>query len=396
MNAIKEFQTLIERALESSSSQSPSSIVYWDGSSKNFGQPPYAVKIIIKSQTVLKDMLKDLSLGFGEHYMDDAIEIEGNFQDVLKLEQFIKTKNFKIPLETKATIAIYKVSTINFLKKAKSNISHHYDLGNNFFSLFLDKSMTYSCAYFRSENDTLENAQMNKYELISRKIDLKDGDRVVDIGCGFGGFLIYAAKRNDIKAVGCTISKNQYEYAKAKVEQEGLSKKIEILFEDYRKLKGSFSKFVSIGAYEHIGKNYAHTFFKKLNSILEDNAVGLLHTIGHNRPQKTDPWTLKYIFPGGYLPSLEELVKNLRRVGFYIWDIENLRSHYAKTIEYWIDRFEKNIDNVKQMFDDRFIRMWHLYLNGACASFKWGETQLYQIVFTKNQTLSYPCHSKIY
>ncbi|MGC8502571.1 class I SAM-dependent methyltransferase [Desulfurella sp.] len=385
MDTIADFQKLIESILEKVSNSIPSNIIYWDGSTKQFGTTPGKITIKINSPLVLKELMSDLSLGFGENYTNGNLEIEGNLQDVLYLEHFVREIGIKAPVKTKLEILANKLSNINSKKGAKKNISHHYDLGNEFFGLFLDKSYTYSCAYFKNPDDTLENAQNNKYELICRKIHLKNNDTVLDVGCGFGGFLIYAAKRNYIKGLGCTISKNQYEFAKDKIKEEGLEKNIEVIYEDYRNLKGQFNKFVSIGAYEHIGKNYADTFFKKIDTLLEPYSIGLLHTIGHNEPLLTDPWTLKYIFPGGYLPSLEELVKRIRKVKFYIIDIENLRPHYAKTIHHWIERFEKNIDKVQQLFDDKFVRMWRLYLNGAQASFTWGDTQLYQIVFSKGQ-----------
>ncbi|OSS42765.1 Cyclopropane-fatty-acyl-phospholipid synthase [Desulfurella amilsii] len=385
MNTTREFQKFIEQALEEASKEVSSQITYWDGTTKHFGSEPHKISIKINAKNVLEDLFSDLSLGFGEHYVSQNIEVTGNLKDLLYLENFIKKNNIRVPAKTKLAIAVNKLSNINSKKGAKKNISYHYDLGNDFFGLFLDKSYTYSCAYFKTPDDSLETAQNNKYELICRKIYLKDNDKVVDVGCGFGGFLIYAAKRNNIKGLGCTISKNQYEFAKQRIKEEGLSDKIEVVYEDYRNLTGTFNKFVSIGAYEHIGKNYADVFFSKLKAILESGALGLLHTIGHNEPLPTDPWTLKYIFPGGYLPSLEELVKRLRKKKFYIIDIENLRPHYAKTIEHWIEHFEKNIGKVKQTFDEKFIRMWRLYLNGAYASFKWGDTQLYQIVFSKGQ-----------
>lgn len=385
INELELFKKIIELALDKVSSRTSSKIIYFDGSSKEFGHNPPKFIIHIKSPQAIKEIMDDLSLGFGENYTSGNIEIEGDLQEVLALEQFIRQNNLKVPLKTKASIILNKLSRINSKKGSKENISYHYDLGNDFFGLFLDKSYTYSCAYFKGRNDGLEAAQANKYELICRKINLSNGDNLVDVGCGFGGFLIYAAKRNNIKGLGCTISKNQYEFARERIKEEKLENKIEVIFEDYRNLKGSFSKFVSIGAYEHIGKNYADLFFRKLYSLLDKGALGLLHTIGHNEPLATDPWTLKYIFPGGYLPSLEELIKRMRKIKFYVLDVENLRPHYAMTLEHWINRFEGNIDKIKKMFDDHFLRMWRLYLNGALASFKWGDTQLYQILFSKGQ-----------
>ncbi len=386
MKSIEKFKELVEELLWYAKDEIPIEITYWNNETKRFGAKEPVAKIKIKTKEAFEDIMAQLSLGFCENYINGNIEVEGNLQEVLRLESFPHLKKIKPSLGVLKDIALHRLATLNSIKQSKKNIEHHYDLGNDFYKLFLDKSLTYSCGYFKNwEKDTLEKAQENKYELIIRKIGLKDGEKVVDIGCGWGGFLIYAARKLNIKGLGCTISKNQYEYAKEKIKELNLDNKIEVVYEDYRNLKGKFDKFVSIGAYEHIGKNYAFAFFNKLNEILKDGALGLLHTIGHNKPMQTDPFTTKYIFPGGYLPSLEELVRRIRYVDFYTIDIENLRPHYAKTIDNWIERFEKNKDRVKDMFDDKFVRLWWLYLNGAAESFKYGDGQLYQILFSKGQ-----------
>ncbi len=400
MKAVKvadEFRGLLEEVLTAVGDKVPIEITYWDGVTKRFGSKEPVARIRVKSPDVFRDMARQLSLGFGENYINGNIDVEGDLQQVLRIQSLPQVRKLKPSAKAVVEIALYRLTTLNSIKQAKSNIQYHYDLGNDFYRLFLDESMTYSCAYFKNwDRDTLEDAQRNKYELIVRKIRLKDGDRVVDVGCGWGGFLIYAAQRYNIKGVGCTISKNQYEYANEKIKQLGLQDRIEVIYEDYRNLKGRFNKFVSIGAYEHIGKNYAFIFFKKLNEILEDGAVGLLHTIGYNEPLETDPFTVKYIFPGGYLPSLEELIRRIRTVNFYTIDVENLRPHYARTLDNWIERFSKNIDKVRSMFDERFVRMWWLYLNGASVAFKYGDSQLYQILFSKGQIQIPPYRGEIY
>ncbi len=386
MKDIEEFKELIEKMLKEAKDEIPLEITYWNGETKRFSDKEPVAKITIKTQQAFREIMGHLSLGFGENYINGNIEVEGDLQEVLRLESLPHLKNIKPSLKIIKDIALNKLRTLNSIKQSKQNIEAHYDLGNDFYKLFLDKSLTYSCGYFKNwNNDTLEKAQENKYELIVRKIGLKNGDRVVDVGCGWGGFLIYAAQKFDIKGLGCTISKNQYEYAKEKIKELKLEDKIEVVYEDYRNLTGKFNKFVSIGAYEHVGKNYAFMFFNKFKEILEDGAVGLLHTIGHNEPMQTDPFTTKYIFPGGYLPSLEELIRRIRYVNFYTIDVENLRPHYAKTIDCWIERFQSNMDKIQKMFDEKFIRMWWFYLNGAAESFKYGDGQLYQIVFSKGQ-----------
>ncbi len=376
---------LIPKLLKASPYQISLEVVFWDGEKVKLGQGEPELKIHIKTPRVIKDMAKNLSLGFGEHYMNGNLVVEGDLQKLLKIGLNIKFKEAKIPNRAKFRILLNNVLTLNTIWNVRKNVSHHYDIGNDFYRLMLDKDMTYSCAYFKQENESLEKAQENKHEIICKKIGLKNGDKLLDIGCGWGSFLIYAAKKFDIKAVGCTLAKNQYEYAQKRVQQEGLADRVSILLKDYRQIRGQFNKFVSVGMYEHVGKNFARIFFKKVKSLLTPDGMGLLHTIGHNCAEPTDPWIKRYIFPGGYLPYLSELIQRITEQGFYIIDVENLRAHYAKTLQEWIKRFEGNIGKVQKMFGQRFINMWRLYLNAACAGFKYGESQVYQIVFSPDK-----------
>ncbi len=385
MEKEEEFKDLLEDILYKVSDRLPVEVEYWDGVIKSFSSNRPVARVIFKTPQALKEAIEFPSLGFGENYTNGNIEVEGNLQEFLRLQEFDEVKNIKPPFKLMMKIFLERIKNNGSIEKTKENIPRHYDLSNEFFSLFLDKSMTYSCAYFRKGDETLEEAQKNKYELICRKIGLKDGDSVVDVGCGWGGFLIYAAKRNKITGKGCTLSKNQFTYANEKIDKEGLRGQISVEYEDYRNMTGVYDKFVSIGAYEHVGKGYAGVFFKKVYSLLKEGGIGLLHTIGHNKPMPTDPWITKYIFPGGYLPSLEELVRALRRQNFYIIDVENLRPHYAKTLDKWIENFENNIDKIRKMYSESFIRMWRLYLNAASESFKYGESQVYQILFSKGK-----------
>ena len=383
---------LVNHILNSISKEISSEVVYWDGERIKFGQGKPLFRIHIKSPHVLKDLMQDLSIGFGENYMNNNIVVEGDLQRLLGIGINLTPQRLNLPNKTKLRMLINHIATLNSLRNIGRNIAHHYDLGNDFYQLMLDKNMTYSCGYFKTPRDSLEEAQDNKHQLICRKINLQDGDRLIDIGCGWGSFLVYAAKKFDITAVGCTLSHNQYEYAKKWVKKEGLEKKVSIFLEDYRRMSGRFNKFVSIGMYEHVGKNYASTFFRKVKSLLTDDSIGILHTIGYNNRQPTNPWLKKYIFPGGYLPALPEVLEHMTREGFYIIDVENLRPHYAKTLDEWIKRFESNIDKIKAMFGQKFINMWRLYLNGAAAGFKFGETNVYQILFLRNLEKLTPCY----
>ncbi len=393
-------KTIVNELLSNLSGKMPCEVIYWDGERIRFGRDRPQFRIHIKSPCVVKDIMSNFSLGFAENYMDGNIVIEGDLQKLVGIEYEENARKFKISNKTKIRIFFNYIKTLNTGKRTKKNISHHYDLSNNFYRLMLDKSMTYSCAYFKNETDTLEEAQQNKYELICKKLNLKNDDRLIDVGCGWGGMIIYAVKKFDIRAVGITISENQYEYANECIKIEGLTDRANVLLKDYRDVKGKFSRFVSIGMFEHVGKKYSRLFFKKAKEILEDKAIGVLHTIARNVYEPTDPWTRKYIFPGGYIPVLSDILRDMASVGFYTIDVENLRPNYAKTLDEWIRRFESNIDKIKTMFNERFINMWRLYLNAASVSFKLGKLNVYQIVFsnTLKETVplnrNYICESR--
>jgi cyclopropane-fatty-acyl-phospholipid synthase len=288
----------------------------------------------------------------------------------------------KLSLGTKAAILLQHIKSLNTLRRSPGNIAYHYDLGNDFYRHYLDESMTYSCAYFRSDKDTLEQAQQQKYEHICMKLQLREGETLVDIGCGWGGMLLYAAHHYGVKGVGCTLSKNQAEYARERVLQEGLGKSITILCEDYRNITGRFDKFVSIGMFEHVGKGFIPTFMEKTASLLKPGGIGLLHTIGKEWNAPGDPWTMTYIFPGGYIPILDRVIGTMGRKGLVPVDVENLRLHYARTLDEWEKRFETNVQKIEAMFDTRLVRTWRMYLNGSAAAFRWGNIRLYQILFT--------------
>lgn len=377
-------KTIMNELLSNLSDRMSCEAIYWDGERVRFGKDEPQFRIHIKSPNVIKDIMSNLSVGFGENYMDGNIVIEGDLQKLVGIKYEESARKFKVSNKTKIRIFFNYIKTLNTVKKAKKYISHHYDLSNDFYRLMLDKSMTYSCAYFKNETDTLEEAQQNKYELICKKLGLKNGDRLIDVGCGWGGMIIYAVKKFDIRAAGITISENQYEYAKECIKTEGLNNKANVLLKDYRDVKGKFNKFVSIGMFEHVGKKYSRLFFKKIREVLEDKAIGVLHTIARNVYEPTNPWTRKYIFPGGYIPVLSDILRDMAGEGFYTIDVENLRSNYAKTLDGWIRRFESNIDKIKTKVDERFVNMWRLYLNAASVSFKVGKLNVYQIVFSNS------------
>jgi len=360
----------------------PFEVKFWDGETKKYGDAAPAFILTFKEKEAAKNIFGKGTLGFGEEYTAGNIDVKGDFQKLVRLGIDPRFQDMKLSLKTKIAILLQHIKFHNTIKKSPDNIAHHYDLGNEFYKLYLDESMTYSCAYFRSNEDTLEQAQQQKYEHICRKLQLKEGETIIDVGCGWGGMLLYAACHFGVKGVGCTLSRNQAEYAKERVAQEGLHKNITILFEDYRNMKGQFDKFVSIGMFEHVGKAFISSFIDKTKSLLKPKGIGLLHTIGKESDTPEDPWTMKYIFPGGYLPILDHVVHIMGEKGLVPVDIENLRLHYAKTLDEWAKRFEANAMKIERMFDAGLVRMWRMYLNGSSAAFRWGNIRLYQILFT--------------
>lgn len=357
-------------------------VKFWDDRLISFGEEPFEFFLHIKAKEALKRILADGYLGFGESYMQGLVEVEGNLQRLLEFALRNEFDNARLSRLQKLKFIWNYFLSRNSLRRAPKNITHHYDRGNDFYALWLDTSMTYSCAYFQHPDDDLGTAQKNKYEHICRKLMLQEGETLIDVGCGWGGMLFYAARNYGVKATGCTLSRNQYDYVRDKVKALGLEKMVTVLYEDYRNITGKFDKFVSIGMFEHVGKQFIPDFMKKTRALLKEEGLGLLHTIGKDVPAPPDPWTLKYIFPGGYIPALSEIVQGMGNVGFSVLDVENLRMHYALTLEKWAQNFEGKVDIIRNMFDERFVRMWRLFLNGSAAGFKWGNSRLFQVTFS--------------
>jgi cyclopropane-fatty-acyl-phospholipid synthase len=219
---------------------------------------------------------------------------------------------------------------------------------------------------------------------------LRPGETILDIGCGWGGMLVFAALNYQVKGLGVTLSPNQKAFASLRIKKLGLEDKIQIRLQDYRELKGTFDKIVSIGMYEHVGKRFQNKFMEKISGLLKPGGLGLLHTIGKDAPSPTDPWTLRYIFPGGYLPSLSEITHAMGEKGLSVWDVENLRLHYARTLDLWAQQFEKNWNKATKMTDIAFARRWRLFLRSSAAGFRYGQTRLFQLLFSKGLKNDHP------
>ena len=353
----------------------------WDGEVICYGSKPETT-LAIKSPEVLGELFGKGFLGFGEAYMSGDLEVEGDLQELLRLGLIVKFDEKAFSLKQKIRLLPFYLKTMATIGGARKNIAYHYDLFPEFYPLFLDKTLTYSCGYFTTENDSLEQAQCQKYDHIARKLQLQPADTLVDIGCGWAGMLLHAARDYGTSGVGVTISNNQYQYGCRRIEELGLGERIEVKLQDYKQLAGKFDKFVSIGMFEHVGKRFIPAYMRRVAELLKKGGVGLLHTIAKEVESPGDAWITRYIFPGGYIPSLPETIQEMGRAGLCVLDVENLRTHYARTLDCWISNFERNIGRIQEMFDERFVRMWRLYLNASSAGFKYGTNRLYQILFS--------------
>ena len=356
---------------------------FWDGSAYEFGRGDDFI-VHFKNKNSLRKVIFDLPLGFGEGYMNGDIEVEGDLMQVVRVGiQFEQEQKGK-------KVSWLQSFNRHFLQRNnrwsdRKNISFHYDLGNDFYRLWLDLKMIYSCGYFRNEKDSLEKAQEQKIDLCCRKLKLQPDESLLDIGCGWGGLLVHAAKRYGVQGVGITLSKEQVEYGKQQIKKEGLCDRVHLKFMDYRDLpiiNQTFDKIVSVGMFEHVGKANMRLFMECARKVLKSDGLLLLHTIGKMVDEPPNSWIRKYIFPGSYCPDLGSILQNASSLGLNFIDCENMRIHYSKTLDNWRERFEQNEARIRSMFDDRFIRMWRLYLAGCSAQFWFGTIHLFQLLFS--------------
>ncbi|MDB9750390.1 cyclopropane-fatty-acyl-phospholipid synthase family protein [Candidatus Pelagibacter ubique] len=358
---------------------------YIIGTPKN--NKPIIVKILDKKLHYKLFFRPDLY--FGEAYSNGDIQIENgsltDFLDIALMNIGRGELNFFSMLINKVYGSYRYLTNFNFIKKSKMNVAHHYDLSDELYSLFLDPKKQYSCGYFINENDTLEDAQNNKIQHIIKKLNIKPNQKVLDIGCGWGSLAIDIAKSNNCEVTGITLSENQFNYCVKKAKKLNLENQVTFKLIDYRQLDEKFDRIVSVGMFEHVGRKFYKNFFKKIDNLLKDDGVSLVHTIGSvNPPRDPHPWITKYIFPGGYTPSLSEVVTPVEKAGLIVSDIEVLKLHYSHTLRHWKENCIKNKIQIINMFDEKFFRMWEFYLASCESAFKWGDQVVYQFQLTKN------------
>jgi len=367
-------------------------LVLIDANSKKYviGNPkrenPLMLKLLDKSLHYKLLFYPDLY--FGEAYSNGSLTIEnGTLTEFLNMAlQNIgrKETNFFSEFLNKIRGSYRYLTNFNFIKKSKMNIARHYDISDDLYDLFLDPKRQYSCAYFKNENDSLETAQNNKIDHIIKKLNLKPNQKVLDIGSGWGSLAIEIAKKTQCQVLGITLSKSQLEYSQKKAKQMNMGNQVEFRLCDYREVKEKFDRIVSVGMFEHVGRKFYRTFFNKIQAILKDDGIALLHTIGSvNPPRHPQPWITRYIFPGGYTPSLSQVTVPVEKSGLILTDLEILRMHYSHTLRHWKERFIKNKDKAVKMFDEKFFRMWEFYLTSCETAFRWGDQVVFQLQLTK-------------
>jgi cyclopropane-fatty-acyl-phospholipid synthase len=362
----------------------PIRFLLWDG----FELPattsaPAIASIVFRTRTALLGWLWNPELYFGETYMSGAVEIHGDLTRMLD-EIYLAWSS-----STSRSGALWQKA--NDALTARENVHHHYDLGNEFYRLWLDQEMVYTCAYFPTPESTLEEAQIAKLDLVCRKLRLAAGERVLEAGCGWGSLALFMATRYGVSVRAFNISAEQMDYARRRAREEGLDDRVEFIEDDYRNVSGRYDVFVSIGMLEHVGLPDYATLGRVIDRSLVPNGRGLLHFIGRNRPAPLNAWIRKRIFPGAYTPTLREVFERvLEPHRLSVLDVENLRLHYARTLDHWLQRFDDASEEVDRMFDESFTRAWRLYLAGSRASFVTGWMQLFQVLFARGSSNAIP------
>jgi cyclopropane-fatty-acyl-phospholipid synthase len=368
----------------------PVNIVLWNGSRVSAAGGNSVGTVIIRNRKLLLKLLVHPELYFGDAYSEGHLEVEGALVAILETIFRSKSGASNNSLISKYLFKIMNSPRSNSLDGSRDNIHHHYDIGNDFYRLWLDDKMQYTCAYFSKPSATLEEAQIAKMDHVCKKLRLIPGDTVVEAGCGWGMLALHMARHYGVRVKSYNISHEQILFARERAKADELDDRVEYIEDDYRNISGRFDAFVSVGMLEHVGPNNYRELGRVIQRSLKEGGRGLIHSIGRNRAGLMNPWMERRIFPGAYMPTLREMGEIFESSGFSILDVENLRLHYAKTLECWLERFERAGEQIGNMFDQKFIRSWRLYLAGSIASFTAGDLQLFQVVFTSSSNNDLP------
>ncbi len=363
----------------------------WDGADVN--PPPVSpvAVIIYSNRLAMWKTIINPELHWGDLYCNGQIEFYGDLAGFMEIIYRNLKQKDKGGLLRRFIVWLGHRRIANSHARAEQNIHHHYDIGNDFYELWLDtEEMQYTCGYFPDPGMSLEQAQVAKLHHLCRKLQLRPGDTVVEAGCGWGGLARFMARYYGVRIKAYNISKQQVSYARQRAAAEGLSDRVEYVLDDYRNISGKYDVFVSVGMLEHVGKRDFTPLGKVIDRCLKPEGRGLIHTIGRIKPGPMNAWIERRIFPGAYPPSLKQMMDIFEPNLFSVVDVENLRLHYAKTLEHWLQRFELNRDTIVSMMDEGFVKAWRLYLAGSIAAFNVGELQLYQVVFARKNNNNLP------
>ena len=357
------------------------SVRLWNGDEFPLTEAPPVACMEFRSPRALFALLGSPALGFGDGYSQGRVEIHGDFLAFInEITRAVTQKNQRRYYGPKLGSFLYALHP-NSLTRSRDNVHHHYDLGNDFYKLWLDEHMVYTCAYYETDDTSLAEAQVAKLDHVCRKLRLKPGQKVIEAGCGWGALALHMAENYGVDVVAYNNSVEQVAYAREQATIRKLDDRVKFVLDDYRNINERCDVFVSIGMLEHVGRANYRTLGTVVKRCLKPDGLGLIHSIGRSHPRKADAWLLKRIFPGGHVPSLSEMMSVFEPHKFSVLDVENLRLHYARTCKDWLQNFEACKDAVEEMNDKRFVRMWRLYLAGSSATFQSGTLQLYQVLF---------------
>ncbi|HSY07919.1 MAG TPA: cyclopropane-fatty-acyl-phospholipid synthase family protein [Steroidobacteraceae bacterium] len=380
---------LLERLL-SHLGNPPIEFLLWNGERVSSSGAEMVHRLRIADRATLFTLFTNSDLGFGDAYRDGRISIEGDLVD------FLETVYKSAPRSDDSTSLLRRLVNrrrsprSNTLEGSRDNIHRHYDIGNDFYSLWLGRTMAYTCAYYPTPSATLDEAQVAKMHHVCRKLQLQPGQSVVEAGCGWGSLGLHMARHYGVKVRAFNISHQQILYARERAQAEGLASQVEYVEDDYRNITGRYDAFVSVGMLEHVGLQNYPELGRVANRCLPRHGRGLIHSIGRNRPAPLHAWIERRIFPGAYPPSIAEMMRIFEPWDLSVLDVENLRLHYAMTLRHWLERYEAASGRVKSLFDEKFVRMWRLYLAGSVAAFTMGSLQLFQVVFAPRDNNEIP------
>jgi cyclopropane-fatty-acyl-phospholipid synthase len=376
------FDAMLVRLLLKGFSGVPLGFALWDGTRLPSETARPVVWIHVHDRRSLLRLALNPDLQFGELYSAGRLDVEGSLVEMGEAVYHVSlTSTVRSPLA--AVLRFVNRPRDNAEQQSRQNIHHHYDIGNDFYRLWLDRQLVYTCAYFADPAMTLEAAQAAKLDYVCRKLGLRPGDRVAEAGCGWGALALHMARHYGAQVRAFNISTSQLAYARERARAEGLSDRVEFIEGDYREIGGEFDAFVSIGMLEHVGRRHYLELGRVIDRVLSPAGRGLVHFIGSSISAPMNPWIERHIFPGAYTPTVREMMEVLEPFHFAVLDVENLRQHYARTLEHWLARYEQQVDEVHAMFDEPFVRAWRLYLSGSLAAFRSGALQLFQVLFNR-------------